>query len=180
MSDTEKKVEKTEDGTEINFISTVSNLKIEEMNPKIENEKEEKEKKEEKEEKLDVEEKKPDKKNEKIEKNEINIDKSALALKQDEKNDIISNLNKEKEPEPKKEVPPQQSKVKRYYQATKTFFYNSWQKVKNYNYSKYNIFKREEMVECLDAHGFPMRLPKRVVYPNENVNSNNIKNVNKK
>ena len=50
MSDTEKKVEKTEDGTEINFISTVSNLKIEEMNPKIENEKEEKEKKEEKEE----------------------------------------------------------------------------------------------------------------------------------
>ena len=44
----------------------------------------------------------------------------------------------------------------------------------------YNVFKKEEMVECLDAHGFPMRLPKRVVYPNENINSVNIKNENKK
>ena len=174
MTDIEKKEEKTENGTEINFISTVSNLKIEDMKEKIENEKEEKE------EKIDVEEKKPDKINEKNEKNDINIDKSALALKQDEKNDIISNLNEEKEPEPEKEVKPQPSKMKRYYQATKNFFYNSWKKVRNYDYSRYNVFKREEMVECLDAHGFPMRLPKRVVYPNENVNSNNIKNVNKK
>ena len=174
MTDIEKKEEKTENGTEINFISTVSNLKIEDMKEKIENEKEEKE------EKIDVEEKKPDKINEKNEKNDINIDKSALALKQDEKNDIISNLNKEKEPEPEKEVKPQPSKMKRYYQATKNFFYNSWKKVRNYDYSRYNVFKKEEMVECLDAHGFPMRLPKRVVYPNENINSVNIKNENKK
>ena len=174
MTDIEKKEEKTENGTEINFISTVSNLKIEDMMEKIENEKEEKE------EKIDVEEKKPDKINEKNEKNDINIDKSALALKQDEKNDIISNLNKEKEPEPEKEVKPQPSKMKRYYQATKNFFYNSWKKVRNYDYSRYNVFKKEEMVECLDAHGFPMRLPKRVVYPNENINSVNIKNEKKK
>ncbi len=174
MTDIEKKEEKTENGTEINFISTVSNLKIEDMKEKIENEKEEKE------EKIDVEEKKPDKINEKNEKNDINIDKSALALKQDEKNDIISNLNKEKEPEPEKEVKPQPSKMKRYYQATKNFFYNSWKKVRNYNYSRYNVFKKEEMVECLDAHGFTMRLPKRVVYPNENINSVNIKNEKKK
>ena len=174
MTDIEKKEEKTENGTEINFISTVSNLKIEDMKEKIENEKEEKE------EKIDVEEKKPDKINEKNEKNDINIDKSALALKQDEKNDIISNLNKEKEPEPEKEVKPQPSKMKRYYQATKNFFYNSWKKVRNYDYSRYNVFKKEEMVECLDAHGFPMRLPKRVVYPNENINSVNIKNEKKK
>ena len=170
MTDIEKKEEKTENGTEINFISTVSNLKIEDMKEKIENEKEEKE------EKIDVEEKKPDKINEKSEKNDINIDKSALALKQDEKNDIINNLNKEKEPEPENEVKPQPSKMKRYYQATKNFFYNSWKKVRNYDYSRYNVFKKEEMVECLDAHGFPMRLPKRVVYPNENINSVNIKN----
>ena len=174
MTDIEKKEEKTENGTEINFISTVSNLKIEDMMEKIENEKEEKE------EKIDVEEKKPDKINEKNEKNDINIDKSALALKQDEKNDIINNLNKEKEPEPENEVKPQPSKMKRYYQATKNFFYNSWKKVRNYDYSRYNVFKKEEMVECLDAHGFPMRLPKRVVYPNENINSVNIKNENKK
>ena len=174
MTDIEKKEETTENGTEINFISTVSNLKIEDMKEKIENEKEEKE------EKIDVEEKKPDKINEKNEKNDINIDKSALALKQDEKNEIISNLNKEKEPEPEKEVKPQPSKMKRYYQATKNFFYNSWKKVRNYDYSRYNVFKKEEMVECLDAHGFPMRLPKRVVYPNENINSVNIKNENKK
>ncbi len=174
MTDIEKKEEKTENGTEINFISTVSNLKIEDMKEKIENEKEEKE------EKIDVEEKKPDKINEKNEKNDINIDKSALALKQDEKKDIISNLNKEKEPEPEKEVKPQPSKMKRYYQATKNFFYNSWKKVRNYDYSRYNVFKKEEMVECLDAHGFPMRLPKRVVYPNENINSVNIKNEKKK
>ena len=174
MTDIEKKEEKTENGTEINFISTVSNLKIEDMKETIENEKEEKE------EKIDVEEKKPDKINEKNEKNDINIDKSALALKQDEKNDIINNLNKEKEPEPEKEVKPQPSKMKRYYQATKNFFYNSWKKVRNYDYSRYNIFKKEEMVECLDAHGFPMRLPKRVVYPNENINSVNIKNEKKK
>ena len=174
MTDIEKKEEKTENGTEINFISTVSNLKIEDMKEKIENEKEEKE------EKIDVEEKKPDKINEKNEKNDINIDKSALALKQDEKNDIINNLNKEKEPEPEKEVKPQPSKMKRYYQATKNFFYNSWKKVRNYDYSRYNVFKKEEMVECLDAHGFPMRLPKRVVYPNENINSVNIKNEKKK
>ena len=174
MTDIEKKEEKTENGTEINFISTVSNLKIGDMKEKIENEKEEKE------EKIDVEEKKPDKINEKNEKNDINIDKSALALKQDEKNDIISNLNKEKEPEPENEVKPQPSKMKRYYQATKNFFYNSWKKVRNYDYSRYNVFKKEEMVECLDAHGFPMRLPKRVVYPNENINSVNIKNENKK
>ena len=174
MTDIEKKEEKTENGTEINFISTVSNLKIEDMKEKIESEKEEKE------EKIDVEEKKPDKINEKNEKNDINIDKSALALKQDEKNDIINNLNKEKEPEPEKEVKPQPSKMKRYYQATKNFFYNSWKKVRNYDYSRYNVFKKEEMVECLDAHGFPMRLPKRVVYPNENINSVNIKNEKKK
>ena len=174
MTDIEKKEEKTENGTEINFISTVSNLKIEDMKEKIENEKEEKE------EKIDVEEKKPDKINEKNEKNDINIDKSALALKQDEKNDIINNLNKEKEPKPENEVKPQPSKMKRYYQATKNFFYNSWKKVRNYDYSRYNVFKKEEMVECLDAHGFPMRLPKRVVYPNENINSVNIKNEKKK
>ena len=48
-------------------------------------------------------------------------------------------------------------------QKTKTWFSKAWQNIKNYDYSKLNIFKGEEMVECLDAHGFPMQIPKRVL-----------------
>ena len=47
-------------------------------------------------------------------------------------------------------------------QKTKTWFSKAWQNIKNYDYSKLNIFKGEEMVDCLDAHGFPLKIPKRV------------------
>ena len=47
-------------------------------------------------------------------------------------------------------------------QKTKTWFSKAWKNIKNYDYSKLNIFKGEEMVDCLDAHGFPLKIPKRV------------------
>ena len=53
-------------------------------------------------------------------------------------------------------------------QKTKTWFSKAWQNIKNYDYSKLNIFKGEEMVECLDAHGFPMQIPKRVLQQKKN------------
>ena len=53
-------------------------------------------------------------------------------------------------------------------QKTKTWFSKAWQNIKNYDYSKLNIFKGEEMVECLDAHGLPMQIPKRVLQQKKN------------
>ena len=53
-------------------------------------------------------------------------------------------------------------------QKTKTWFSKAWKNIKNYDYSKLNIFKGEEMVECLDAHGFPMQIPKRALQPKKN------------
>lgn len=46
-------------------------------------------------------------------------------------------------------------------QRTKSWMTNMWANVKNYNYGKFNIFKRTEMEDCLDAHGFPIRIPKK-------------------
>ena len=37
---------------------------------------------------------------------------------------------------------------------------NIWGNVKNYDYSKYNIFKKVEMEDCLDAHGNHIKRPK--------------------
>ena len=53
-------------------------------------------------------------------------------------------------------------------QKTKTWFSKAWQNIKNYDYSKLNIFKGEEMVECLDAHGFPMQIPKSALQQKKN------------
>ena len=53
-------------------------------------------------------------------------------------------------------------------QKTKTWFSKAWQNIKNYDYSKLNIFKGEEMVECLDAHGFPMQIPKKALQQKKN------------
>ena len=46
-------------------------------------------------------------------------------------------------------------------QRTKSWMSNMWTSVKKFDYGKYNIFKRTEMETILDAHGFPMRVPKR-------------------
>ena len=63
-------------------------------------------------------------------------------------NDIINNLNKPKKSEEKQS----------FMQKTKKWLGNAWTNFKN---SRFNIFKGEEMEDCLDAHGFPMKIPKR-------------------
>ena len=63
-------------------------------------------------------------------------------------NDIINNLNNPKKSEEKQS----------FMQKTKKWLGNAWTNFKN---SRFNIFKGEEMEDCLDAHGFPMRIPKR-------------------
>ena len=62
-------------------------------------------------------------------------------------------------------------------QKTKTWIGKTWTNIKNYDYSKFNIFKKEEMEECLDAHGNPIKIPKKKhkTIPNkENQNQNQI------
>ena len=63
-------------------------------------------------------------------------------------NDIINNLKKKKKSEEKQS----------FMQKTKKWLGNAWTNFKN---SRFNIFKGEEMEDCLDAHGFPMKIPKR-------------------
>ena len=63
-------------------------------------------------------------------------------------NDIINNLNNPKKSEEKQN----------FMQKTKKWLGNAWTNFKN---SRFNIFKGEEMEDCLDAHGFPMKIPKR-------------------
>ena len=63
-------------------------------------------------------------------------------------NDIINNLNNPKKSEEKQS----------FMQKTKKWLGNAWTNFKN---SRFNIFKGEEMEDCLDAHGFPMKIPKR-------------------
>ena len=90
-------------------------------------------------------------------KKETIIDTSVLALKDDElkNNEIINEINQPKTQEEKI------AKKPNFRQRTKSWFGKVWKNVKNYDYSKFNIFKKEEMEECLDAHGFPMKIPKK-------------------
>ena len=94
----------------------------------------------------------------------INITKENKDIKQNEghdkdtstitfvpngiNNDIINNLNNPKKSEEKQS----------FMQKTKKWLGNAWTNFKN---SRFNIFKGEEMEDCLDAHGFPMKIPKR-------------------
>ena len=94
----------------------------------------------------------------------INITKENNEIKQNEghdkdtstitfvpngiNNDIINNLNNPKKKEEKQS----------FMQKTKKWLGNAWTNFKN---SRFNIFKGEEMEDCLDAHGFPMKIPKR-------------------
>ena len=82
------------------------------------------------------------------------IDSSIIALNSTEQeNEIIKELNNPKTSEEK--VP---EKKQSFMQKTKSWLGKAWTDFKN---SKYNIFKGEEMEECLDAHGFPIKIPKR-------------------
>ena len=53
------------------------------------------------------------------------------------------------------------STKKSFIQRTKSWMSNMWTNVKNYDYGKFNIFRGPEMEDILDAHGLPMRIPKK-------------------
>ena len=75
---------------------------------------------------------------------------------EEEKNNPINNLNvSNKNNEEKK------SEKKGFVQNAKSWLGKAWHNIKNYDYSKLNLFKQEETEEILDAHGFPMRVPKK-------------------
>ncbi len=88
-----------------------------------------------------------------------NIDTSTLFLKNDEspENNALSNLNKQDSNNKEKKENINQS----FMQRTKSWMSNIWTNVKNYDYGKYNIFKKTEMEDCLDAHGNIIKIPKR-------------------
>ena len=88
-----------------------------------------------------------------------NIDTSTLFLKNDEspENNALSNLNKQDSNNKEKKENINQS----FMQRTKSWMSNMWTNVKNYDYGKYNIFKKTEMEDCLDAHGNIIKIPKR-------------------
>ena len=88
-----------------------------------------------------------------------NIDTSALFLKNYEspENNALSNLNKQDSNNKEKKENINQS----FMQRTKSWMSNMWTNVKSYDYGKYNIFKKTEMEDCLDAHGNIIKIPKR-------------------
>ena len=88
-----------------------------------------------------------------------NIDTSTLFLKNYEspENNALSNLNKQDSNNKEKKENINQS----FMQRTKSWMSNMWTNVKNYDYGKYNIFKKTEMEDCLDAHGNIIKIPKR-------------------
>ena len=83
------------------------------------------------------------------------IDKSTIQLNVTN-NLILDNLNNPIANEEKNN-----NKKSGFFSKTKSWLGKTWTNIKNYDYSKLNIFKGEEMEECLDAHGFPIKIPKR-------------------
>ena len=83
------------------------------------------------------------------------IDKSTIQLNVTN-NQILDNLNNPIANEEKNN-----NKKSGFFSKTKSWLGKAWTNIKNYDYSKLNIFKGEEMEECLDAHGFPIKIPKR-------------------
>ena len=132
--------------------------------------------------KEDEKEENPSNINKDIESNQqLYLDHSLNQLKNDGfQNDTINRLNV-KNPQNDKITEKKPSMM----QNTKSWISKTWNNIKNYDYSKWNIFKGEEMEECLDAHGFPMKIPKRKhnqqpEKKEENKNETKTKNVNNK
>ena len=91
--------------------------------------------------------------------NDIKIDDTDVIVLNNQiidKNSSLKKLN-----ETKKEDNKVIEKKKGFFQNSKEWINKTWNNIKNYDYSKLNIFKGEEMEECLDAHGFPMKIPKK-------------------
>ena len=93
----------------------------------------------------------------------IPVDVSTAVLKQDEipVNETLNQLNSQANNTKKEDGKADNtSQNLSFMQRTKSWMSNIWTNVKNYNYGKYNIFKRTEMEDVLDAHGNHMKIPK--------------------
>jgi len=93
----------------------------------------------------------------------IPVDVSTAVLKQDEipVNETLNQLNNQANNTKKEDGKADNtSQNLSFMQRTKSWMSNMWTNVKNYNYGKYNIFKRTEMEDVLDAHGNHMKIPK--------------------
>lgn len=103
----------------------------------------------------------PKKKSEKIK--SIPIDTSTAVLKQDEipVNETLNQLNLPNDSTKNEDEKTSNSNQNlSFMQRTRSWMSSMWTNVKNYNYGKYNIFKRTEMEDVLDAHGNHMKIPK--------------------
>ena len=74
---------------------------------------------------------------------------------EEEKNNPIKNLNVSNKNNDRK-IP----EKKGFFQNAKSWIGKTWQNI------KINVFQQEEMEEILDAHGFPMKIPKRKIKTN--------------
>jgi hypothetical protein len=90
------------------------------------------------------------------------VDVSTAVLKLDEipVNETLNQLNNPADNTKKEEGKTDNTQKLSFMQRTKSWMSNMWTNVKNYNYGKYNIFKKTEMEDVLDAHGNHMKLPK--------------------
>ena len=96
----------------------------------------------------------------------VPVDASTLVLKKEDEihdnNNTLNQLNIEKGKNKNVGKENENKNIKQnFIQRTKSWMSNMWTNVKNYDYGKFNIFKKTEMEDCLDAHGNPMRIPKR-------------------
>ena len=92
--------------------------------------------------------------------NNKNIDASTLVLanKDYPENNIANQLNNQNS---NGEIIKQKENLNQsFMQRTKSWMSNMWTNVKNYDYGKYNIFKKTEMEDCFDAHGNHIKIPK--------------------
>ena len=90
------------------------------------------------------------------------VDVSTAVLKLDEipVNETLNQLNNPADNTKKEEGKTDNTQKLSFMQRTKSWMSNMWTNVKNYNYGKYNIFKKTEMEDILDAHGNHMKIPK--------------------
>lgn len=91
------------------------------------------------------------------------IQNSTLILinEKDQKNDdILKQLNNNDTQSNNTNNTNNSTGNRSFMQRTKTWMSSMWTNVKNFNYAKYNIFKKTEMEDCLDAHGNHIQIPK--------------------
>jgi hypothetical protein len=93
---------------------------------------------------------------------DIPVDVSTAVLNNDEipAHETINQLNIPPNKKNEDKTADNTNQNLSFMQRTKSWMSNMWTNVKNYNYGKYNIFKKTEMEDILDAHGNHMKIPK--------------------